>query len=152
MATAFATPKDLLGAKGFPLTCQPQHQRSICNTTFTTHSNRRQERLLRPSAHYRPIGQQNPFTNSHKNRYQETTPTHPISSINNTYIALFPQEAQMLTKSSKSANRLWRNHNPNLAQSLRNAPERSARYAKLLQGFQTGVYSMSHSYLLSRQG
>src|ERR1700694_5114327 len=106
MATAFATPKGLFGAKGFPLTCQPQHQRSTCSTTFITHSNRGQERWLRLTAHYSPIGQPNPFIGSHKNRYQGTTPTHPISSINNTYTTLFPQESFSPAESANLTNRL----------------------------------------------
>ena len=106
MATAFATPKGLFGAKGFPLTCQPQHQRSTCNTTFITHSNRGQERWLRLTAHYSPIGQPNPFIDSHKNRSQETTPTHPISSINNIYTTLFPPEPHLLAKSTNFTNGL----------------------------------------------
>src|ERR1700694_3162797 len=99
-------PRAPSSAKGFPLTCQPQHQRSTCNTTFITHSNRGQEHWLRLTAHYSPIGQPNPFIDSHKNRYQETTSTHPISSINNICTTLFSQEPLSLAKSANLTNRL----------------------------------------------
>src|SRR6202165_2103899 len=90
--------------RGVPL--QVLHQRSTCNTTFITHSNRGQERWLRLTTHYSPISQPNPFIGSHKNCYQETTPTHPISSINNICTTLFPQESLSLTKSANFTNRL----------------------------------------------
>src|SRR6202165_3940788 len=90
--------------RGVPL--QVLHQRSTCNTTFITHSNRGQERWLRLTTHYSPISQPNPFIAPHKNRYQGTTPTHPISSINNICTTLFPQESLSLTKSATLTNRL----------------------------------------------